>query len=134
MRILVADDDVHFRLLLAEILSGAGHEVFPQPDGRMAWEFLVEYGADMAVLDITMPEMDGIALLKKIRSSPEFRDMPVLLLTIKALVEDQVEGYSSGADDYLAKPFSSDMLVARVRVLERRILSGKRGYYAGTTE
>jgi DNA-binding response OmpR family regulator len=79
-------------------------------------------GADMAVLDINMPEMDGIELLGNIRSDDRFKNMPVIMLTIRAFTEDQVQGYECGADDYLTKPFSNDVLIARVKVLERRIL------------
>ena len=70
-----------------------------------------------------MPEMDGIELLGRIRADEKFKGMPVLLLTIRAFAEDQVQGYDRGADDYLPKPFNSDVLVARVKVLERRILN-----------
>jgi DNA-binding response OmpR family regulator len=122
MKILVADDDDTFRSLVTEVLTDAGYEISAHENGRLAWEHLQAQGADMAVLDINMPEMDGIQLLGAIRSDDRFRNMPVLLLTIKAFTEDQVEGYDRGADDYLTKPFDNDVLVARVKVLERRIL------------
>lgn len=86
---------------------------------------LLEAGADLAVLDINMPEMDGIELLGHIRTDGRFKETPVLLLTIRAFTEDQVQGYDRGADDYLTKPFDNDVLVARVKVLERRILGNK---------
>ena len=122
MKVLVADDDRIFRALVVEILTGAGYEVAAEENGRLAWNRLRSEGADMAVLDINMPEMDGFELLKNIRASETHRDMPVLMLTIKAFAEDQVQGYETGADDYLTKPFDNDVLLARVKVLERRIL------------
>ena len=79
-------------------------------------------GADMAVLDVNMPEMDGFELLKHIRTDDRFKNMPVLMLTIRAFADDQVQGYETGADDYLTKPFHNDILLARIKVLERRIL------------
>jgi DNA-binding response OmpR family regulator len=122
MKILVADDDDTFRSLVIEILTEAGYEVVAKENGLLAWEHLQANGADLAVLDINMPEMDGFQLLHHIRTDERFRDMPVLLLTIRAFADDQVQGYETGADDYLTKPFNSDILLARVKVLERRIL------------
>jgi DNA-binding response OmpR family regulator len=122
MKVLVADDDTTFRTLVIEVLTDAGYEVSAHENGLLAWEHLQAEGADLAVLDINMPEMDGIELLGNIRSDERFKGMPVLLLTIRAFTEDQVQGYERGADDYLTKPFDNDVLVARVKVLERRIL------------
>ncbi|OGR40929.1 MAG: hypothetical protein A2X35_03085 [Elusimicrobia bacterium GWA2_61_42] len=122
MKVLVADDDNTFRSLVTEVLSDAGYEVSAHENGRLAWESLQAEGAGLAVLDINMPEMDGIQLLGAIRTDERFKDMPVLLLTIRAFTEDQIQGYEKGADDYLTKPFDNDVLVARVKVLERRIL------------
>jgi DNA-binding response OmpR family regulator len=122
MKVLVADDDNTFRMLVTELLGEAGYELSAHENGRLAWEALQADGADLAVLDINMPEMDGLELLGHIRSDERFKNMPVLLLTIKAFTEDQVQGYERGADDYLTKPFDNDVLVARVKVLERRIL------------
>lgn len=122
MKVLVADDDDNFRSLLIEILTGAGYEVAAEINGRLGWERLQAEGADMAILDVNMPEMDGFQLLKNIRTDDRFKTMPVLMLTIRAFADDQVEGYDTGADDYLTKPFHNDVLLARVKVLERRIL------------
>jgi len=122
MKILIADDDLVFRSLVSEVLTDAGYEISAHENGRLAWEALQAEGADMAVLDINMPEMDGVELLGLIRADARFVNMPVLMLTIRSFVEDQVSGYDHGADDYLTKPFANEVLVARVRVLERRIL------------
>jgi DNA-binding response OmpR family regulator len=120
--ILVADDDEIFRTLLTEILQGAGYRVLAAKDGAEAWDLLRSEGAEMAVLDLNMPRLDGMELTQLIRANPNYREMPILMLTIRALVENQVSGYERGADDYLTKPFDAKMLLARLRILERRIL------------
>ncbi|HNW45623.1 MAG TPA: response regulator transcription factor [Elusimicrobiales bacterium] len=122
MKILIADDDLLFRTLVSEVLTDAGYEVSAHENGALAWESLQAEGADMAVLDVNMPEMDGIELLRHIRADDRFKAMPVLMLTIRSMVDDQVESYNDGADDYLTKPFANEVLVARMNVLERRIL------------
>ena len=76
----------------------------------------------MVVTDINMPELDGFGLLRNIRNSKTYRSMPVLMLTVRELAEDQVAGYETGADDYLTKPFDNAVFISRIRVLERRIL------------
>ena len=120
--VLVADDDEMFRELVTEILTQGGYCVLRAKDGAEAWEFMQKMKVDMAVLDLNMPNMDGMELTRKVRETPRFQNMPILMLTVRALVEDQVSGYERGADDYLTKPFDSKMLLARVKVLERRIL------------
>jgi DNA-binding response OmpR family regulator len=120
--ILVADDDQMFRELVTEVLTQGGYKVLAAQDGLAAWNLLQKKKADMAVLDLNMPNMDGLELTRKLRGDARFKDMPVLMLTIRAMIEDQVSGYDRGADDYLTKPFENKMLLARMRVLERRIL------------
>ena len=122
MRILLAEDDNNFRTLITELLEQAGHTPMPEPNGRVAWERLLRDGADMVVTDINMPEMDGFGLLRRIRDNDLYKGLPVLMLTVRQLAEDQVAGYETGADDYLTKPFDSDVFTARIRTLERRIL------------
>lgn len=123
MKILVAEDDDTFRSLVVEILTEEGYEVAAETNGRLAWERLQADGADMAVLDINMPEMDGYELLGHIRTDERFKSMPALMLTIRTFPEDQIRGYDTGADDYLAKPFDTSVFLARLKVLERRILN-----------
>lgn len=123
----MADDDDNFRSLVTEVLSGRGYTVVAFCDGLQAWNYLDASGADLAVLDVNMPGLTGLELLGRIRADGRFKGMPVLLLTIRALSEDQVLGYNGGADDYLPKPFRNDELAARVKVLERRILGKTAG-------
>jgi DNA-binding response OmpR family regulator len=120
MKILIAEDDDNFRALITEVLEQAGHTPLAEANGRLAWERLLREGADLLVTDINMPEMDGFELLRTVRETSAFRELPVLLLTIRELAEDQVAGYESGADDYLTKPFDGDVLTARVHALARR--------------
>jgi len=127
MRILIAEDDDNFRTLITELLEQAGYTASPEPNGRLAWERLLREGADMVVTDINMPELDGFGLLRNIRGSEAYRELPVLMLTIRQLAEDQVSGYETGADDYLTKPFDSDVFISRIKVLARRILKDKPG-------
>ncbi|HBB66232.1 MAG TPA: hypothetical protein DCZ93_02810 [Elusimicrobia bacterium] len=125
MRILIAEDDQNFRTLIAEVLEQAGHTPMPENNGKLAWERLQREGADMLVTDINMPEMDGFQLLARIRASDRYQAIPVMMLTIRAFAEDQVAGYDTGADDYLTKPFDIAVFVARINVLERRIIKRK---------
>lgn len=120
--VLVADDDAMFREMITAVLEDGGYKVLAALDGQDGWDRLRKEGADMAVLDLNMPRKNGLELTRLIRASAQHKDMPVLMLTIRALVEDHVSGYERGADDYLTKPFDPKMLIARVRVLERRIL------------
>lgn len=122
LSVLVAEDDASLRALLKEVLEPGGYRTVICENGRVAWERLLAGGIDLAVLDVNMPEMDGIELLRRIRTDGRFTKLPVILLTIRSLVEDQLQGFESGADDYLTKPFNGEMLLARLKVLERRIL------------
>lgn len=122
MRILIAEDDDNFRTLITEVLEQNGHIPMAEPNGRLAWERLRREGADMVVTDINMPELDGFGLLRNIRNDETYSGMPVLILTVRELAEDQVAGYETGADDYLTKPFDNGVFIARVHALGRRIL------------
>lgn len=126
MRVLIAEDDDNFRTLITEVLKQAGHIPLPETNGLLAWERLLHEGADMLITDINMPAMDGFQLLAKVRASGQYSKIPILMLTVRAFAEDQIAGYEGGADDYLTKPFDNAVLVARVNVLERRILKIRR--------
>lgn len=121
-KVLVADDDPMFREMISLSLAEAGYDALVAEDGQAAWELLAAQGADMAVLDLNMPRLDGVGLIGRIRADIRFKEMPIMLLTIRDLVADQILGYERGADDYLTKPFEHGMFVARLAVLERRIL------------
>ncbi|HBA61192.1 MAG TPA: hypothetical protein DCZ92_10330 [Elusimicrobia bacterium] len=121
MKILVADDDKIFLTLMANILADGGHEVIEAENGVVAWEKLQAEGADLAVLDINMPEMDGRELLKLMMADDRFKNIPVLVLTVGFMAEDVVGQYASSTLDYITKPFDTDDLLVKVQELAKRI-------------
>lgn len=116
-RILVVDDEPDIRDLLKLLLESQGYEVAQAGSGRAALEAARETPFDLIVLDIMMPEMDGVAACGALR---RFSTAPVLFLTAKTQLGDKVEAYASGGDDYLAKPFVPNELLAKVEALLRR--------------
>ena len=116
-RVLVVDDDEDIRVLLEELLGRAGYAVDVVPDGRAALRRLFEAPPALVVLDVTMPELDGYQTLERIR---DLSDVPVLMLTARSQELERVRGLASGADDYVAKPFGRQELLARVQALLRR--------------
>jgi DNA-binding response OmpR family regulator len=116
-RILVVDDDADIRLLLRELLERAGYTIDEAPDGRTALRNLFSNAPALVILDVTMPDMDGYQTLERIR---DLSDVPVLMLTARSQELEKVRGLSAGADDYVAKPFGRQELLARVQALLRR--------------
>jgi DNA-binding response OmpR family regulator len=116
-RVLVVDDDDDIRLLLQELLSGAGYRVETAPDGRAALRVFYENPTDVVVLDLSMPDLDGFETLDRLR---DLSDVPVILLTARGGEIDKVRGFRAGADDYVVKPFGRQELLARVGALLRR--------------
>jgi len=117
-RILVADDDGHIREVVRFALAQGGYEVVEARDGREACERLDAGGIDLVVLDILMPEADGLEVCRRIRRTS---DLPIIFLSSKDEELDRVLGLELGADDYLSKPFSPRELLARVRAVLRRL-------------
>ncbi len=118
MRILVAEDDAQLRRQLTDALNGAGYVTDSAPDGVEA-AFLGETEPyDAIVLDLGLPGRDGLSVLRDWRAAG--RTMPVLILTARGTWQEKVEGMDAGADDYLAKPFRMEELLARLRALIRR--------------
>lgn len=117
MKILLAEDEKLLAKALSRILEKNNYTVDVVYNGRDAYEYLSAAEYDAAILDIMMPEMDGITVLKKIRESGN--QLPIIMLTAKCEVEDKVLGLDSGANDYLAKPFDSRELFARIRNMTR---------------
>jgi adenylate cyclase len=112
--ILVVEDDPVNRLLLAHSLERDGHTVTAAQDGREALELLAHEPADVVLLDIVMPELDGIAVLRQIKSDPDLRHIPVIMISAVDEVESVIGCIELGADDYLAKPFDPVLLRARI--------------------
>ncbi|WP_372634566.1 response regulator transcription factor [Cohnella sp.] len=116
-RILVVDDDPHIRELVEVFLVQEGFEVVTATDGMHALEQLESTPADLVILDIMMPRMDGWELCKELR---EHYDMPLLMLTAKGETMQKIKGFQLGTDDYMVKPFEPVELVARVKALLKR--------------
>lgn len=117
-RILVVEDDSAVRDALQRALSFEGYTIETATDGAVALSSIREDPADLVVLDVMMPHVDGIETCRRIRASGD--TVPILMLTAKTAVGDRVEGLDAGADDYMAKPFALDELLARIRALLRR--------------
>jgi two-component system, OmpR family, response regulator MprA len=118
MLILVVDDELPVRDSLRRALVLEGHEVVQAANGREALAAAAEVAPDLIVLDVLMPELDGLEVCRRLRAASD--RTPVLMLTARSEVEDRVAGLDAGADDYLGKPFALDELLARVRALLRR--------------
>lgn len=118
MRLLLAEDERELSHAIATILKHNNYSVETVYNGQDALDYLMDGNYDGAVLDIMMPKMDGITVLKKIRASGS--SIPILILTARSEVDDRVAGLDSGADDYLSKPFSMKELLARIRAMTRR--------------
>ena len=118
MRILVVEDELHLSEALSHILKKNNYTVDVANDGETGLDDALSGIYDVIVLDIMLPKTDGITVLKTLRS--EGFDTPVILLTAKNEIPDKVLGLDSGADDYLAKPFNTEELLARIRALGRR--------------
>lgn len=118
MKILLAEDTLDLNKVITSMLEMQGFVVDSAIDGAQALELALSNGYDGIILDIMMPKMDGLEVLKEIRRRNIVT--PVLMLTAKAEVDDRVEGLDAGADDYLTKPFAMKELMARVKAMTRR--------------
>lgn len=127
-RILLAEDNNNLRELITDYLSANEIEVDPCKDGDMAWEHFQTGQYDLVLLDIMMPGMDGFELCKKIRGQ---ETVPILFITAKVQEEDQLYGYEIGADDYIVKPFSLPVLLAKCKVIFARHQKGNEFIQSG---
>lgn len=116
-RILVVDDDPEIRRLLVEYLAKHGFEAHAARDGREMRQALARHAIDLVVLDVMLPDADGMVLCRELRAQS---DLPVLLLTARGEETDRIVGIEMGADDYLVKPFSPRELLARIKSILRR--------------
>ena len=118
MRLLLAEDEKELSHALVTVLLHNNYSVDAVYNGQDALDYINMGNYDGAILDIMMPKMDGITVLKKVRASGS--QIPILMLTAKAEIDDRVFGLDCGADDYLTKPFSMKELLARLRAMTRR--------------
>jgi DNA-binding response OmpR family regulator len=115
--ILVADDDPDIQALVVLRLERSGYRVLRASDGQEALELVLSERPDLAVLDITMPKLDGCEVTRSIRAHAETAEMPIILLTARVQDNDVAVGLDAGATDYVKKPFSPQELGARVASL-----------------
>lgn len=120
-RILVVEDEEAHRVLLERILKRAGYEALFAEDGQKGKQILEQQKVDLAVVDWNMPKMNGGDLARWIRKSSVHARLPVLMVTVRNLPDQEVLGFESGVDDYLAKPYTAKELLARIE----RLLSMK---------
>lgn len=130
--IALVDDEENIRETVSFALRREGYRVDVYPDGQAAWDALQQRLPDVAVLDIMMPRMDGLDLCRRLRGESEA--LPIIFLTSRDEELDRVLGLELGADDYLCKPFSMRELVARIKVLFRRLHLARRGQRADSDE
>jgi len=128
-RILLVDDETHLVWAVRHCLQNEGHEVTTAANGMEALALARRVHPDLVILDIVMPEMDGLEVCSRLRRDPTLASVPILFLTVRHEIEDRVVGLDEGSDDYLAKPFDMRELKARVRALLRRGSSS--GHTAG---
>ncbi|MEW1835303.1 response regulator transcription factor [Microbacterium oleivorans] len=118
IRVLVVDDEANLSDLLRMALQNEGWDARTASNGQEALTLVREFAPDLVVLDIMMPGIDGMEVLRRLRSAGN--DVPVLFLTAKDAVEDRIAGISAGGDDYLTKPFNLEEVVVRLRAMARR--------------
>jgi two-component system response regulator MprA len=118
LRILVVDDDQKLLKMMRRTLTYEGFEVTTAENGREALEIMESNPPDLIVLDWMMPQLDGLEMLRRLRTAGD--ETPILMLTARDAIEDRVQGLDRGADDYLVKPFAPSELLARLRALSRR--------------
>ena len=123
MRLLVVEDEKKVASFIKKGLEEEGYAVDVAADGRSGLQMAQDHVHDLIILDIQLPKMDGLSVLNALRREKVV--IPVLLLTVRATIEDKVLGLDAGADDYLTKPFAFQELVARVRALLRRRADAK---------
>ncbi|MEG4799152.1 response regulator transcription factor [Microcoleus sp. ARI1-B5] len=117
LTILVADDDFATRLSITDYLEITGYSVIAAENGKEALGLVEEFQPHLIVTDITMPEMDGYEFVRRVRTRPAFRLLPVIFLTERTSTQERIRGYQMGCDNYLAKPFELQELGAVIRSL-----------------
>lgn len=108
--ILVVEDDVDARMALCAMLEGLGYSPIPFGSGKDALDGIGQHKIDLALLDVMMPEMNGYELLKSLREIPEYKKLPIIMVTARDDDSDVLEGYQYGADYYITKPFTTEQL------------------------
>lgn len=118
LKILIVDDEINIRNLFKIRLENEGYEVYTAKDGLEALDVVYDNIIDMCIVDVMMPNLDGNSFVKKIRS--ENFNMPIIMVTAKGELDDKIEAFDSGIDDYMTKPIEFDELLLRMKALFRR--------------
>jgi two-component system, chemotaxis family, chemotaxis protein CheY len=114
-KILTADDSASMRQMVTFTLKGAGYDVVESVDGKDALSKMTDKDIGMIITDLNMPNMDGIELIRAVRAMPEFKFIPIILLTTESQDEKKKEGKAAGATGWIVKPFKPDQLVGVVK-------------------
>jgi two-component system, OmpR family, KDP operon response regulator KdpE len=130
LRILIVDDEVEIRRFLRASLSVHGYTVFEATNGDEALHKAVDQRPDLVILDLGLPDMDGVEVTRRLR---EWSKVPIIILSVRNQEQDKISALDSGADDYLSKPFGVGELLARIRVVMRRVVTpnGNSSYTIG---
>lgn len=118
-KVLLCEDDTNLGSLLSEYLMAKDYDVDLLPDGEQGYQAFLENKYDLCILDVMMPQKDGLTLASDIRKKDT--KIPIIFLTVKALKQDILEGFKIGADDYITKPFSMEELLFRIEAILRRV-------------
>ena len=119
-KILFVDDDESILELVKINLELMGHDVLTASDGIKGFALVKQELPDLVILDVMMPEVDGFTVAQRIRQNPDTKETPILMLTALGMLQDKIQGFNSGVDDYLIKPFELDELKVRIKALLRR--------------
>ena len=117
-KIIIVEDDPGISKYLQAALRSHGYDILLAPDGKTALEMIASHCPDVLLLDLGLPDMDGIAIIEKVRG---WSGMPIIVISARNEDKDKIEALDAGADDYVTKPFSVDELLARLRVTQRRL-------------
>lgn len=120
LRILIVDDEIEIRRFLRASLSAHGNTVFEAASGADALQMVMDNRPDLLVLDLGLPDMDGAEVTRRLR---EWSQIPIIILSVRDQEQDKIFALDSGADDYLTKPFGIGELLARIRVVMRRVVT-----------
>lgn len=120
LRVLVVDDEVEIRRFLRASLNAHGNSVFEASNAKEALRMALDHRPDLMILDLGLPDMDGVNVTRQVR---EWSRIPIIILSVRNQEKDKIEALDAGADDYLTKPFGVGELMARIRVVMRRVVT-----------
>jgi two-component system KDP operon response regulator KdpE len=120
LRILIVDDEIEIRRFLRASLGAHGNTIFEASCGQDALRMAIDNRPDLAILDLGLPDVDGVEVTRRIR---EWSRMPIIILSVRNQEQNKIEALDAGADDYLTKPFGVGELLARIRVVMRRVVT-----------